>query len=38
MMQGLIASLKQQNALYPVDKKDGTTMLKPTYLDLRSLQ
>ena len=29
MMQGLIASLEQHNALYPVDKKDGTTPLKP---------
>ena len=28
MMQGLIAALEQQNALYPVDK-DGTTPLKP---------
>ena len=29
MMQSLIASLKKHNALYPVDKKDGTTPLKP---------
>jgi hypothetical protein len=28
MMQGLIAALEQQQALYPVDK-DGTTALKP---------
>ncbi|HRX79414.1 MAG TPA: N-acetylgalactosamine-6-sulfatase, partial [Pirellulaceae bacterium] len=29
MMQGLIASLEQHNALQPVDKADGTTPLKP---------
>lgn len=29
MMQGLIASMEQHNGLYPVDKKDGTTPLKP---------
>ena len=29
MMQGLIASLEQHNALYPVDKEDGVTPLKP---------
>ena len=29
MMQGLIASLEQHDALYPVDKKDGATPLKP---------
>jgi arylsulfatase A-like enzyme len=29
MMQGLIASLEKHNALYPVDKQDGTTPLKP---------
>jgi arylsulfatase A-like enzyme len=29
MMQGLIASLEQHNALYPVDKNDGNTPLKP---------
>ena len=28
MMQGLIASLEQHNALYPVDKNDGNTPLK----------
>lgn len=29
MMRGLIASLEKHNALYPVDKEDGTTALKP---------
>jgi len=29
MMQGLIASLEQHNALYPVDKTDGTTPQRP---------
>ena len=29
MMQGLIASMEHHNALYPVDKADGTTPLKP---------
>jgi len=29
MMQGLIASMEQHNALYPVDKDDATTPLKP---------
>jgi arylsulfatase A-like enzyme len=29
MMQELIASLKKHNALYPVDKKDSVTPLKP---------
>jgi arylsulfatase A-like enzyme len=29
MMQGLIASLKKHHALYPVNKKDSTTPLKP---------
>ncbi len=29
MMKELIASMEQHNALYPVDKKDGTTPLKP---------
>jgi arylsulfatase A-like enzyme len=29
MMQGLIASLAQHNALYPVDKTDGTTPRQP---------
>jgi arylsulfatase A-like enzyme len=29
MMQSLIASMEQHNALYPVDKADGTTPLKP---------
>jgi len=29
MMQGLIDSLQKHNALYPVDKQDGTTPLKP---------
>ena len=29
MMQGLIASLENHNALYPVDKKDSATPLKP---------
>lgn len=29
MMQGLIAGLEEGDALYPVDKKDGSTPLKP---------
>jgi hypothetical protein len=29
MMQELIASLEKHNALYPVDKADGTTPQKP---------
>ena len=29
MMQALIASMEQHNALYPLDKADGTTPLKP---------
>jgi arylsulfatase A-like enzyme len=29
MMQSLIASMEQHNALYPVDKADGMTPLKP---------
>ncbi|MDA1053754.1 MAG: sulfatase [Planctomycetota bacterium] len=29
MMQSLIASMEQHDALYPVDKADGTTPLKP---------
>jgi arylsulfatase A-like enzyme len=29
MMQGLIVSLEKHNALYPVDKEDGATPLKP---------
>lgn len=29
MMQGLIASMEHHNALYPVDKSDGTTPVKP---------
>ena len=29
MMQDMIAGLKRQNALFPVDKADGTTPLKP---------
>ncbi len=29
MMQGLIASMEQHSALYPVDEKNGTTPLKP---------
>ncbi len=29
MMKGLIASMEQHHALYPVDKTDGTTPLKP---------
>ena len=29
MMRGLIASLEQTNALYPVDKTDGGAPLKP---------
>lgn len=29
MVQGLIASLEKHNAVYPVDKADGTTPLKP---------
>jgi len=37
MMQGLIAGLERQNALYPVGR-DGATPLRPTYLDLRSSQ
>ena len=29
MMQGLIVAMEQQHALYPVDKTDGTTPLRP---------
>lgn len=29
MMRGLIASMERHNALYPLDKADGTTRLKP---------
>ena len=29
MMQGLIASMEKHDALYPVDKKDGTTPQRP---------
>ena len=30
MMQGLITGMNEHNALYPVDKADGTTPLKPS--------